>query len=364
MPPSIEARNDQLDGLRGYAAIAVVLFHSILGPDPAMVSRVFYQNYSKIGSWYDAWAKLALKVTNGETAVVIFFILSGAVLFDSLQKDRDGGLVPLAVKFFVRRFLRIYPAMLVCLFVCWATFNLVGLPRTVDQLSQNLTLYDFQINGATWSLNVEAFGAVFLFLAYAAYRRFREFGIVVVGCIFASVYLHAFDGYLIQFRMFIYSFALGALITTPLGRWVFERVPTRSWPLLLIAMIVARHTIQETIAAFLIGLIYYRKAGAFGEFLAKPVSVFFGRISYSLYLFNVLFLEIFNVQLQSSPIARSYPVEFGLLSGSVIIILTIPIAYLSMRYIEKPFIGLGRRLTRTSSMPRPASGTLVNIPLR
>jgi peptidoglycan/LPS O-acetylase OafA/YrhL len=34
MSPSIEARNDQLDGLRGYAAIAVVLFHSILSPDP------------------------------------------------------------------------------------------------------------------------------------------------------------------------------------------------------------------------------------------------------------------------------------------------------------------------------------------
>ena len=364
MSPSIEARNDQLDGLRGYAAIAVVLFHSILGPDPTMVGRVLYQNYSKIGSWYDAWAKLALTVTSGQTAVVIFFILSGAVLFDSLQKDSDSGLVPLAVKFFVRRFLRIYPAMVICLFVFWAIFNLVGLPRTVGQLLQNLALYDFQINGATWTLNVEAFGAVFLFLAYAAYRRFREFGIIVVGCIFASIYLHAFDGYFIQFRMFIYSFALGALITTPFGRWVFDRVPTRSWPFLLIAMIIARHTIQETIAAFLVGLIYYRKAGAFGEFLARPVSVFFGRISYSLYLFNVLFLEIFNVQMQAWPIARSHPVEFGLLSGSAIIILTVPVAYLSTRFIEKPFIDLGRHLTKTRKVARPASGTLVNIPVQ
>jgi len=49
--------------------MAVVLFHSILGPDPAMVGRVLYQNYFKIGSWYDAWAKLALTVTSGQTAV-------------------------------------------------------------------------------------------------------------------------------------------------------------------------------------------------------------------------------------------------------------------------------------------------------
>jgi len=364
MLPSLEVRNDQLDGLRGYAAIAVVLFHSILGPDPTIIDRVLYQNYSKIGSWSDAWAKLALTVTSGQTAVVIFFILSGAVLFDSLQRDRDSGLVPLAVKFFVRRFLRIFPAMVVCLFVLWAVFNLVGLPRTIGQLLQNLALYDFQINGATWTLNVEAFGAVFLFLAYAAYRGFREFGIILVGCIFASIYLHVFDGYFVQFRMFIYSFALGALITTPFGRWVFDRVPTRSWPFLLIAMIIARHTIQETITAFLVGLIYYRKAGAFGDFLARPVSVFFGRISYSLYLFNVLFLEISNVQMQTWPIARSHPVEFGLLSGFAITILTVPVAYLSMRFIEKPFIDLGRHLTKTRKVVRPSSGTLLEIPLR
>src|SRR5690349_7696347 len=117
MSSSIEVRNDQLDGLRGYAAIAVVFFHSILGPDPTMVGRVLYQNYSKISSWSDAWAKLALTVTNGQTAVVIFFILSGAVLFDSLQKDSENNLVPLAANFFVRRFLRIFPAMVVCLFV-------------------------------------------------------------------------------------------------------------------------------------------------------------------------------------------------------------------------------------------------------
>ena len=91
-----------------------------------MVGRVLYQNYSKIGSWYDAWAKVVLMVTSGQTAVVIFFILSGAVLFDSLQKDSKSGLVPLAVKFFVRRFLRIYPAMLVCLFAIWANIQPCG----------------------------------------------------------------------------------------------------------------------------------------------------------------------------------------------------------------------------------------------
>lgn len=346
---STGSRNEQLDGMRGYAAIAVVFFHSILGVDQTMVTRVLYQqNYSRFDSWYDVWAKITLTLFSGQTAVVIFFILSGAVLFESLQKDENSKLVPLAVKFFVKRFLRIYPAMFLCLVACWTAFNYAGLPRTEIHLLQNLALYDFSVNGATWTLNVEAFGAIFLFLAYIAYRKLGEVGIVIVGCVFAAIYLQPFDGYFIQFRMFIYSFFVGILIATPLGKSFFKRLPSQSWPVLLILTIAARHTIQETVAALLVGLVYYRKAGGFGEFLTKPISLFLGRISYSLYLFNVLFLEIFNDRLRSLPVAVAHPVEFGLFSGALIVLLTVPVAYASTRFIEKPFIDFGRYLTQRS----------------
>jgi len=68
--------------------------------------------------------------------------------------------------------------------------------------------------------------------------------------------------------------------------------------------------------------------------------------------------------MQAWPIARSHPVEFGLLSGFAIVILTVPIAYLSTRFIEKPFIDLGRYLTKSRKVAPPTSGTLLNIPLR
>lgn len=372
-------RNDQLDGLRGYAALAVVFFHSILGPEPDMVRRVLYRDFSELGTWYDVWAKLTLKIFSGQSAVVIFFILSGAVLFDSLKRESaalqggnslpatEGGTFParsglwsMAAKFLVNRFFRIYPALFVCLIACWLAFNLAGLPRSFEQLLLNLSLYDFPINGATWTLNVEAFGAVFLLLAYLAYLRFREPGVIVVASIFGLVYLHAFDGYLLQFRMFIYSFTLGALITTPAGRKLFERIPTSVWPVLLLVMMFSKSTIHETFAALLVGLIYYRKAGALGRFLARPISVFLGTISYSLYLFNVLFLEIFLAKLQVWPLAVAHPVEIGFVAGLVIVALTVPVAYLSVRLIEQPCVRLGRYLTR-SWAPRPATPASVSL---
>jgi peptidoglycan/LPS O-acetylase OafA/YrhL len=63
-----------------------------------------------------------------------------------------------------------------------------------------------------------------------------------------------------------------------------------------------------------------------------------------LYLWNVLFLEIINHQLHQLS-GLPHPLVAGLISGLVITAFTVPVAYLSMKYIELPFIGVGRLLT-------------------
>lgn len=342
-------RNEQLDGLRGYAAVMVVYFHAILGVDPKLVSEVLYRNYSQI-SGLDNWlSKISLVILNGQTAVVLFFIMSGAVLFESLLKDN----APLALRirnFFIRRFFRIYPALFACLLACWIAFNAFSTPRSGEDLLLNLLLYETKVNGATWTLGVEAWGAVLLVFCFMAYLKYKEIGLIVVALLFGCLYLSPFNGYLLQFRMFIYCFALGALIPTALGRAVISRIPNAAWPFLLVGTIIARHTIQETIAALLIGLIYYRRAGGFGEFLAKPVSVFLGTVSYSLYLFNVLFLEIINHQLSAVGHLGLHPAFVGLVSGTLITLVTIPVAYGSFLYIEQPFVRFGRWITSGRSI--------------
>ena len=71
----------QLDGLRGYAAIAVVVFHSILDRDPTLNQRIVRPPIQDAHGFYDVVTKLVFMVVSGETAVVVFFVLSGAVLF-------------------------------------------------------------------------------------------------------------------------------------------------------------------------------------------------------------------------------------------------------------------------------------------
>ncbi|WP_163616166.1 acyltransferase family protein, partial [Klebsiella pneumoniae] len=81
------------------------------------------------GAWsdfgpYEVATKIFLKVFDGELAVTLFFVLSGTVLFKSLMRE-DGGLGS-AGRFYVRRFFRIYPALLVCLVVCGLAFAAGG----------------------------------------------------------------------------------------------------------------------------------------------------------------------------------------------------------------------------------------------
>lgn len=346
-------RNEQLDGLRGYAALAVVYFHSILLFDFETLGRLSQFGYFDAANTSDLLSKLTLELLNGLTAVKLFFILSGAVLFESLTQDDEPAPARIA-HFLIRRFFRIYPALFVCVLVCWACFSAASIPLTANDLLLNLALYDFRIVGVSWTLNVEAWGALLLVVFFLAYRALREFGLILVAILIGQVFGDWVKGHLVLFNGYVYCFTLGALISTRLGKATANAIPGASWPFLLLGTIFARHAIQDTVAALLIAMIYYRKAGALGRYLASPVSVFLGRLSYSFYLFNTLFLGILAKVAYTVPAWHSRPILFGLLWGTLIGAATIPVAWLSERFLERPFIRLGRRLT--ASKPREDAG--------
>jgi peptidoglycan/LPS O-acetylase OafA/YrhL len=70
-----------------------------------------------------------------------------------------------------------------------------------------------------------------------------------------------------------------------------------------------------------------------------------------LYLWNVLFLEIINHHIHRIS-GLPHPLVTGLITGSIIMALTLPVAYLSVKYIEFPFIGVGRSLTSRKKAPQ------------
>jgi len=346
-------RNAQLDGLRGYAAFVVAIYHVITGTEPSLIARILPVTIQSLRDGYDLILKVVLLMVSGETAVVIFFVLSGVVLFKSLAADRTPFLT-MSYQFVVRRLFRIYPAMLVCLIACALLFPLAGIAVTWETFIRNALLIQFHLNGATWTLAVE-FLAIPLFLAAAlSFRRFGEWGLVGLLLLIwlatrkpvATAVLHL---QLTQVHWF--AFALGMLIPTRIGERAARVLPLAALPIFFICMLLARHVVEgpntglkllQWSAAFVVLMLYYGKSGAFGRFLEWPISQFLGRISYSFYLFNVLFLEVICHFLRGQPWVAGRPLEVGLLASVVVIALTLPVSYLSARFVEEPAIRAGR----------------------
>src|ERR1700761_6652753 len=117
--PAHESRLHGLDALRGLAALAVVLYH-------------YTYRYASVIHPGLKWAGI-----NGHLGVNLFFIISGFVIFLSLERSKN------AQDFAVSLFPRLWPAYVVCAcftlsVITFASFNPFGL--TFRDAILNLTM--------------------------------------------------------------------------------------------------------------------------------------------------------------------------------------------------------------------------------
>jgi peptidoglycan/LPS O-acetylase OafA/YrhL len=150
-PAPSSGRILELDGLRGLAALGVVFFH-------------FTTRYTELfgapnGMWFN--------FPRGDYGVCLFFMLSGYVIFMTLDRTAS------ARDFIVARFARLYPtywAAMLLTFVVVSAFGLPGQEVGLRDFFLNLTIMQSllgaqHIDGAYWSLQTELlFYAALLFL--------------------------------------------------------------------------------------------------------------------------------------------------------------------------------------------------------
>ena len=356
-------RKTQLDGLRGYAAIAVVVFHSILDRDPTLNQRIVRPTIQDAHGFYDVLTKLAFMLVNGETAVIVFFVLSGAVLFESLRQ-RHAGVLSTALGFSLRRFLRLYPTFFVCLAGCLAAFAICdAYSFEVVHFWPNAVLCDFSILGASWTLQVEFLAVPFILVGYWSYRRFGVIGIASAYAVFATLLCAPWmSTHFVYYQRFLSCFALGLLVPTGLGALVARLLPAVAWPAVLAGMLAVRHVMglhwwsmdaEQILAALLVTLLYYGRAGALGRFFNRGFSQNLGRLSYSLYLCNIIFLILVEHWTRGFAAGHAHPLEWGIVLSVPILAAAIVTAHFTEIGLERPSIALGRRLTQFSVGPEP-----------
>jgi peptidoglycan/LPS O-acetylase OafA/YrhL len=147
-----ENRLLELDALRGLAAIGVLLFHYTL----------HYFAVFKINN------PLIFKMKYGYLGVQLFFIISGFVIFMTLNKVKK------PFDFIVSRFSRIYPAYWFCLILTFVTLYFFYVPGRVTSFKDalvNLSMLQMffkvpNVDGVYWSLRIELLFYFWMLLIY------------------------------------------------------------------------------------------------------------------------------------------------------------------------------------------------------
>jgi peptidoglycan/LPS O-acetylase OafA/YrhL len=364
-----------LDGLRGVAAVSVVFYHATILCDLPLIQRVLLPPLASVRA-PDWLGRLVLSIFNGAMAVNIFFILSGLVLAASLKREPVFD-VWMSARFVIRRVLRIYPALIVAIFVFGAA-SYVSLPQmssapyALVRLLRNALLLDYSVIGPTWTLQAEML-MVPVILVVTGLRRFFGPAALVIFLIFSMVCI--FQGapvFADVLNIALMAFALGMLIPTAAAREGVEKLPSWAWAAFLGLMVAVRFfaITNETswliqtlvLSAAAVAAIYHKPASGF---LVLPIVGFFGRISYSLYLWHgAIMYELFpawQAIFGADRLAAHY-LPFGLAYGAIVVAITTPVAALTEKWVERPFISFGRRLSRTRVLSNASPGLDVVVP--
>jgi peptidoglycan/LPS O-acetylase OafA/YrhL len=210
-PAKPTQRLTALDGLRGIAALVVVVHHASL-TWPALYAQYRGPNHASKTFWL-AYSPLHL-LWAGREAVTVFFILSGFVLVLPYLKTRKASGNGTWIGYVVRRMFRLYPPVVVALILSAALVKLF--PRTVTPgatswyarhnvdmtwtgLFHDMALVDGTgfINTVLWSLRWEVWFSLLLPLVVIAARRMPRqlwitlplaIGVVEVGQYYGTVW--------------------------------------------------------------------------------------------------------------------------------------------------------------------------------
>jgi peptidoglycan/LPS O-acetylase OafA/YrhL len=331
------AYRPDIDGLRAVAVLLVLAFHVLRG-----------------------------RPAGGFVGVDVFFVLSGFLITSILLRDLEDGRFSLA-GFYKRRVRRIFPALIVVmgtgLLLGWYTllpdeFARLGLHVAGGaSFLSNLLLWSesgyFDRVAETkpllhlWSLAIEEqFYIVWPLVLVLAWRRRGALPAVITTLALAS-------------------FALGLVLTATVPTLAFYLPLSRGWELmaggLLAWVVLARPALLERggdlralLGALLLaagvlaisssrpfpgawallpvaGTVLLISAGPQAwlnrRLLANPVAVFFGRISYPLYLWHWLLLAFLNITEQGAASMRVRLAAAGL---------SVVAAWLTWRFVERP----------------------------
>ena len=380
--PSNNQRFIFLDSIRGIAALAVVLCHCwLLNSTDFKTAHYGMASATSVANFL--LYCLSKLHESGRSAVMIFFVLSGFVLAYSLQKKS----MPY-FSYVIKRVFRFYPAFAFAILASYTMHRFLDpllsganvIPRGLNtdsethDLSLGTLVKHLALWGTTgnrwldyviWSLVHEMrISLVFPLILFSVMRyEWRSilgywlFSILcsmsllsMTGTVALGYEEDTFAETFLDTGFFAVFFAAGAYLA--LNReWVAHKIAgTATWIRMVLFVAVAycllktnynNHSSLGSVVDYLrgigaIGLISLALGSKkFSKILSHKGFTWLGRISYSLYLIHVVIIYV---------IINTVGESWSVLQASIVVIaLSLAIGEVMARFIELPFIEMGKR---------------------
>lgn len=350
-------RSRTIDGLRGIAAIGVIVQHCLEctplnAPDATLQAPIAYAfsngfNFGRFG-------------------VIVFFLISGFLIPSSIANQPR----PLA-SFVVGRFFRLYPlywlSMALALVAMFALgWKLPGVPQVIANMTMFQTLFGVEnILDPYWTLLIEHFFYIFcavIFLVGALNNplQMRQimFAAAALLILLAGALMLApqmkyakYLSYVMYTGSFLFTMVVGHNVRLMQTREAFHF----PWDVLALFFVVffaiaaAREvmgvydSLLSPVSVFLsstgalVLFLFALRSRAFNSMLFE----FFGKISYGLYLFHGIAIWI-----SYEMVGRPADLAHSLLLLGLVLGATIVTAALAFNFVEEPFIAFGKSIRR------------------
>jgi peptidoglycan/LPS O-acetylase OafA/YrhL len=352
----MNGRLGQIDGLRFFAALGVLIFHA--AGEAGIPKSVIPSVNIGVATLHNVPSVFSL----GATGVSLFFVLSGYCLV------RSRFVVEGRVReYFRARFFRIYPTYFISVIVSAIVFALIGRLNFVDVFVKLTFLHGFiqsyslTLNGALWSMATEVQFYILLPLLMVVYRKIGGkwfLASAIVVCVvfrIACQSIYALDDPIVggtTRSAFLMSALPGRMAEFAIGMFLADRekylVPfSRAWMLIFLAVgFAVKAAGPQWLAEPLMG-------GGYGVVLAVALGHWRlsdahwiaagGRASYALFLFHYPVLALVEGWIR--PLGLDMWGNFALTTALTLAI-ALPLSALVYSCVEYPIyrrFGLGAK---------------------
>ena len=327
---NLKKRIKHLDGLRGLAIIAVFGYHLFLiNPKSVFFSKIFL---------------------HGDLGVNLFFLISGFVIFMSLNKSTN------FLTFIKKRYFRLFPSMLFASLLYFFLFH----PPDIFTLVPGLTFVDPRIIHQITGINTKEISIVFwtlfiefnfYYIAGIAYFFFKEKTGFFIGFLYFFYLLSKFLNLYFPSQIFFYFYELGKLIGFAWFSWfatgiyIYNFISTKKISYFYLACLFAFFSSLHLSAQYKDVFLFFWCISInilfFLSFYIKNINFFFsnkffltfGLASYPIYLIHYFLL--FPIQ---SEFENRFGIEFYIFYSFITFLVISIIGYLLAKYYEPIFL--------------------------